>query len=110
MTKWFPGKDGLERQITLGNRRNRVLIELDSSTAPAHAGETVFDGDEPVGTITSASWGHRVKKNLAMAYVDREKADVGTDLSVLLIGKTIRAKVVGSCLYNADHAIPRGRA
>ena len=109
MSKTFPGKDGLQRQIALGNRRNRVLIELDDTTAPAHAGEAIFDDDTPVGTITSASWGYRVNKNLAMAYVDPEKAQTGTELSVFLSGNRIRATVVDACLYDADHAIPRGK-
>lgn len=107
--KSFPGKGGLKRQMALGNRRNRVLLELDSTAAPAHAGEAVFDRDLPVGTITSAAWGHRVEKNLAMAYVDPENADVGMELSVLLIGEKVRARVVEPCVYDPSHAIPRGQ-
>ncbi|WP_371227352.1 glycine cleavage T C-terminal barrel domain-containing protein [Roseovarius sp. 2305UL8-3] len=110
MGKNFPGKDGLIRQIALGDRRNRVLIEIDNTTTPAHAGETVFDDDRPVGTITSAAWGYRVGKNLAMAYLDPAFASVGTELSVLLIGKSTRATVVEPCLYDPDHAIPRTRS
>ena len=110
LSKDFPGKAGLERQIALGNRRERVLIEIDSDSAPANAGETVFDGETPVGTITSAAWGYRTDKNLAMAYVDPANADVGTNLSVLLIGKRIAATVVESCIYDAAHAIPRGQS
>lgn len=109
MDKSFPGKDGLQRQIALGNRRNRVLIKIDSSTTPAQPGETVFDGDQPVGTITSAAWGYRVKRNLAMAYVDPAVAVVGTALSVLLIGQRCAAEVVAPSLYDPDHTIPRGR-
>ena len=110
MNKNFPGRDGLARQIALGNRRNRVLIELDSSTSPAHAGEGVFDGETPVGTITSAAWGYRIKSNLAMAYINPAKSLVGTELSVFLVGKRVKATVVDNCLYDADHAIPQGRA
>lgn len=109
MDKNFAGKDDLERQIALGSRRHRVLVEIDSSIAPGQMGETVFDNDERVGTITSAAWGYRVKKNLAMAYIDPSKASVGTELSVFLIGEKTKATVVKPCLYDTDHAIPRGR-
>ncbi|WP_424968482.1 GcvT family protein [Dinoroseobacter sp. S375] len=109
LSKSFPGKAGLERQIALGNRRNRVLLALDSTTTPAHAGETIFDGDRPVGTITSAAWGYRVRQNLVMAYVDPAQATIGTELSVLLIGQKTPATVVAPCLYDPEHAIPRGR-
>jgi dimethylglycine dehydrogenase len=110
LSKDFPGKDGLERQIALGNRRERVLIEIDSDSAPAHAGETVFDGETPVGTITSAAWGYRSNKNLAMAYVEPTHSGVGTDLSVLLIGQRVAATIVEHCVYDAAHAIPRGQS
>ena len=110
LSKNFPGKNGLERQTALGNRRERVLIAIDSKTAPAHAGETIFDSDTPVGTITSAAWGYRTKQNLAMAYVDPAHAGVGTEVSVLLIGNRVGAKIVENCLYDADHAIPRGQS
>lgn len=110
MSKDFSGKAGLARQITLGKRRVRVLIAIDSKTAPAHAGETVFDGETPIGTITSAAWGYRTGKNLAMAYVDPANADVGTDVSVLLIGQRVAATIVESCIYDAAHAIPRGQS
>lgn len=110
LSKDFPGKAGLERQIALGNRRERVLIAIDSITAPAHAGETVLDGVVPVGTITSAAWGYRTDKNLAMAYVDPANSDVGTYLSVLLIGQRVAATIVESCVYDTAHAIPRGQS
>ena len=110
LSKDFPGKDGLERQIAVGNRRERVLIEIDSKTAPAHAGETLFEGETPVGTITSAAWGYRTEKNLAMAYVDSTHSGVGTDLSVLLIGQRVAATIVENCIYDAAHAIPRGQS
>ncbi|MEO1140106.1 MAG: glycine cleavage T C-terminal barrel domain-containing protein [Pseudomonadota bacterium] len=86
-----------------------MLIEIDSATATAHAGETVFDGETPVGTITSAAWGYRVQKNLALAYINPDKALVGTELSVFLAGKQTPATVVDTCLYDPDNAIPRGQ-
>ncbi|GMG84509.1 hypothetical protein LNKW23_37250 [Paralimibaculum aggregatum] len=110
MTRDFPGKQGLERQIALGDRRRRVLLELDSASAPAQAGETVFDGEEPVGAITSAAWGCRVGKNLAMACIDPARTHMGTVLNVFLIGAGTTATVVGSCPYDPDHAIARGQS
>ena len=86
----------------------RVLIAIDSDKAPAQHGETVFAGDEAVGTITSATWGYRVGRNLAMAYVKPEFAGVGTELSVLLIGEQASAAIVELCLYDAEHGVPRG--
>tara|TARA_B110001450_G_scaffold256895_1_gene289326 strand:+ start:3158 stop:5605 length:2448 start_codon:yes stop_codon:yes gene_type:complete len=108
LSKEFPGKEGLQKQVALGNRRERVLISIDDDTAPAQHGETIFNGNIPVGTITSAAWGYRVGKNLAMAYVNPEHAKEGSELSVLLVGKRTKATVEANSLYDPEHALPRG--
>ncbi|MEL6599209.1 MAG: glycine cleavage T C-terminal barrel domain-containing protein [Pseudomonadota bacterium] len=110
MTKSSLGKGGLARQVVRGHRRKRVVIAIDSTTAPAQADETIFHGKTPVGTVTSAAWGHRVGKNLVMALINSARADVGTRVSVLLIGERTGTTVVDPCLYDPHHAIPSGLA
>ncbi len=109
LNKDFPGKTGLQAQIAAGNRKERVILELDSAVAPAQPGEGVFAGDRPVGSITSGGWGYRTGKNLAMAYVDGEYAAEGTILEALLIGCTVRATVSSPCLFDPENSIPRGK-
>lgn len=108
MGKEFPGKAGLQAQISAGNRKQRVILDLDSTQAPAQPGEGVFVDGSPVGSITSAAWGYRTQKNLAMAYVDVEHATEGSVLEVLLIGESTRAIVCAPCLYDASGKLPRG--
>lgn len=108
MSKDFPGKRGLEAQIDAGNRRQRVVLEIDSTDAPAQPGEGVFVGDAPVGVITSAAWGHRVGKNLAMAYVDPAHAQEGTALTVWLRGVLTDAATSNLCSFDPDNTLPRG--
>lgn len=109
MDKTFPGKTGLQAQIAAGNRQVRVMIEIDNCDAPAQPGEGVFTVDgTPVGSITSASWGYRVSKNLAMAYVDPMQAEEGTELSVLLLGIPTDARVCAMCLVDPLNGTQRG--
>ena len=108
LEKEFPGKSGLQRQITYGNRRERVLIEVHSSEAPVQPGEAVFSSEEVIGSITSASWGYRAGKNLAMAYVDPAFSRSGTQVSFLLLGDRVNATVCESCLFDPQNRIPRG--
>ena len=91
MHKEFPGKAGLKARISAGKRKQRVLLKLDNTHAPAQPDEGVFLDRKPVGSITSAVWGYRTQKNLAMAYVDPAHATEGTFLEVLLIGQSTRA-------------------
>lgn len=108
MNKDFPGKSGLERQVAKGCRRKLSTLLIDSDRVPAQPGETVFHGGKPVGTITSAGWGHRIDRNLAMAYIDPTCADAGTKLDVSLLGQSVCAEVSERCQYDPMNAIPSG--
>ncbi len=108
LAKDFPGKQGLEAQIAAGNRRVRVMLEINSTEAPAQPGEGVFVGNEPVGVITSGAWGHRVARNLAMAYVHPEHAAEQTRLTVWLLGRPVDASVAALCAFDPDTTLPRG--
>jgi len=85
--KPFRGKDGLERQLRAGNRRELAMLRIDGDRAPAHEGETVFSHGQPVGIVMSGAWGHRTDQNLAFAYLEPTVAGTGTELEVLLIGE-----------------------
>ena len=60
-----------------------------------------------IGTITSADWGHRVKKNLAMAFVDPAFAEIGTQVEVDVVGLPVKARVIEPCPYDAENELVR---
>ncbi len=106
--KSFRGKDGLQRQIKAGNRRELAMLRIEGDRAPAHEGETVFFAGRPVGVVTSGAWGYRVDQNLAFAYLEPSAAGIGTELEVLLIGEPTPATVVQRCSYDPENHLPRG--
>ncbi|CUK19664.1 Aminomethyltransferase [Ruegeria denitrificans] len=108
--KDFPGKPGLLAQKKAGNRKERVILEIHSTKGPAQPGEGVFLDGVPIGSITSASWGYRTNKNLAMAYIDPKHVAGGSELEVLLIGETVCATVCPPCLFDPENTLPRGLA
>ena len=110
LDKAFVGKSGLLEQIEAGNRKERIVLELDSATAPAQPGDGVFSGGVPIGSVTSAAWGYRTKKNLAMAYVEPQYATLGSELEVVLTGEPTKATVCQACLYDPENLLPRGIA
>ncbi|MGB5328624.1 MAG: glycine cleavage T C-terminal barrel domain-containing protein, partial [Gammaproteobacteria bacterium] len=87
LEKSFTGQEGLLQQIESGPRRRRVLLEVDCASAPCQPGESVYCENEVVGSITSAAWGFRVQKNLAIAYLEPEFATGETSLEVALLGQ-----------------------
>ncbi|MDD9910770.1 MAG: FAD-dependent oxidoreductase [Ahrensia sp.] len=104
MDKDFVGKAALETMIANGPRRRLVTLELDSTTTPAHLGDSVVRDGKVVGTVTSAGWGHRVGKNIAYAFVD---AGVASELSVLVLGKELTASPINQPLYDAGNGLVR---
>lgn len=62
-------------------------------------------GGERVGFVTSGGYGHYTGKSLAMALVDRDKAEPGTELSVHVVGVERAARVIAPSPYD-----PRGKA
>ena len=107
MDKDFIGKHALERMVKAAPRRNLVMMELHDTAAPAHAGDSVLAGEKVVGTVTSAAWGYRVKKNLAFAFVDPDHSDPGSKLSMLGLNRNIPATITDTCLYDSDNRLPR---
>ncbi|MEM1383818.1 MAG: FAD-dependent oxidoreductase [Pseudomonadota bacterium] len=104
--KDFVGKAGLQ----LTPRRRFVSLVLESEGAPAHPGDSLLADGRVVGTVTSAAYGHRVGENLAMAFVDPAWAEIGTALSVEMLGAAVPAEVVPPCRYDPENLLPRGQA
>ena len=85
-----------------------LLLQLQNFEAPAQPGEGVFHQGSPVGSVTSAAWGYRTNRNLAMAYVNPGLAVLDTELELLILGETVKARVCEPCLYDSANRIPRG--
>ncbi len=106
--KEFIGKQALEDQAAIGPRRKLVSMIVDHDRASPHPGDSVISDGKVVGSVTSAGWGHRVGRNIAMAYIDPHFAGHETVLSVEIIGIPYPATVCEDCLY--DPAYERVRA
>mmetsp|Transcript_12351 Transcript_12351/g.39150 ORF Transcript_12351/g.39150 Transcript_12351/m.39150 type:complete len:213 (+) Transcript_12351:51-689(+) len=89
----FLGGAVIKKQIedkSLTERRVGIL----SDGAPARGGAdiTTLDG-EKVGTMTSGAFSPNLKKNVGMGYVAKAHAKAGTELKVVVRGKSNNATV-----------------
>jgi len=103
----FVGKQALLEQVERGPRKLLVSMTVDCDIAPAHGGDPVFHGGQQIGSVTSAGYGHRVGRNIAYAYVEPACAQIGTGLSLGILGERYGAEVVQPTLYDADNRLPR---
>ncbi len=99
----FIGRDALRERKTAGPTKRLVTLKIDASRAPAHAGASLMQGDQVVGTITSGDWGHRTGLNLAYAFVTPELAEIDSTMQLDSCGIMTDATVIAASPYDPDH-------
>jgi len=112
----FIGKEALARQQSAGHRKLFVAMNVECDIGACHAGDPVFVDGKQVGTVTSGGYGHRVKKNIALAFIDPEVAvslqtqtqESNSVLAVGILGETYPAQL--STLDQYDPQYSRVRA
>jgi dimethylglycine dehydrogenase len=85
--------------------RRLVTLELDAADADATGYEPVWRSGAMAGFVTSGGYGHTVGKSLAMALVAPEAGEVGSELSVHVVGAERKARVIKPSPYD-----PLGKA
>ena len=89
----FPGAARLQRELAEGPARLRVGIKPDGR-APAREGTEIrLPGGGSIGVVTSGGFGPSVGGPVAMGYVERPFAAVGTAVELIVRGKPLPATV-----------------
>jgi dimethylglycine dehydrogenase len=83
-------------------RQRLVTLEVDTVDADASGFEPVWHGRRRIGFVTSGGYGHTVGKSLAMAYVDRELAAIGTELAVHIVGDLRPCRVIAPSPHDPE--------
>ena len=102
----FPGAQRIQAALANGPSRQRVGVRPDGR-APAREGAEIASPDgAPIGVITSGGFGPSVGAPIAMGFVARACAAVGTPISLVVRGKPLSARVVALPFH--PHAYYRG--
>jgi aminomethyltransferase len=102
----FPGARRIQAALANGPDRQRVGVRPDGR-APAREGAEIASRDgATIGAITSGGFGPSIGAPIAMGYVARAYAAVGTSISLMVRGKPLSARVVALPFY--PHAYYRG--
>jgi aminomethyltransferase len=102
----FPGAERIQAALANGPGRQRVGVRPDGR-APAREGAEIASPDgAPVGVVTSGGFGPSVGAPIAMGFVARACAAVGTPVSLVVRGKPLSARVVAMPFH--PHAYYRG--
>ncbi|MDJ0779210.1 MAG: FAD-dependent oxidoreductase [Gammaproteobacteria bacterium] len=103
----FIGKQALLEQVERGPRKQLVSLTVDCDIAPAHGGDGVFADGKQVGSVTSGGYGHRVRQNIAYAYIEPACAEIGTGLEIGILGERYPARVAQPIRYDPENRLVR---
>ncbi|MBV8495624.1 MAG: FAD-dependent oxidoreductase, partial [Gammaproteobacteria bacterium] len=93
----FIGRDAALRDRDLPPRRRLVLLDVEASDAEANFLEPIWAGEDRVGFITSAAYGHTCGKSLAMGYLAAQApapAAADASLAVTILGERRACRVL----------------
>jgi len=68
---------------------------------PRH-GYKVFKGDAEIGVVTTGTQVPSTKRNLGLALLDSQYADLGTEVDVEIRNKKVKAQVVPKPFYKRE--------
>ena len=98
----FIGKMALQRIRSEGVSRRQVglILEGQPLTGPNTRFWSIYSGDKKVGKVTSAIYSPRLKRNIALAMVSSEMAEIDTQFRVAQGVDSMNASVVECPFYD----------
>jgi dimethylglycine dehydrogenase len=97
----FLGRDALLRWRDKGFANRFATLEVHGVTdADARGSEPIHRGGKLVGRTTSGGFGWRLAKSLALAMLQPDCAQLGTELDVTILGKAHRATVIAESPFD----------
>ena len=104
----FVGRDDLREIRARGMTRRLCCMTLDDPNAVVMGKEPIMDGNNVLGYVTSANYGHSIGRGIVYGYLPMEYAEAGTSVDVIYFGERLRATVAKEPLYDPDGSKMRG--
>ncbi|WP_298958787.1 glycine cleavage system aminomethyltransferase GcvT [uncultured Roseibium sp.] len=89
----FPGSDRIQAELRDGADRVRVGLSLDGKAPAREGAEIALPGADVIGTVTSGGFAPTVGAPIAMGFVPRAQAEIGTQLELIVRGRRLPATV-----------------
>ena len=100
----FLGKDALLEWEKRGFDNAFVTLEvIDVDDADVIGNNPIYNNNEVVGRATSGGYGWRMNKSLALAMVHPDQSKVGNELSIEILGKRYKCKVLNDSPHDPEN-------
>jgi aminomethyltransferase len=103
----YIGKDALRKIKEEGIKRKQVgiIIECEPLKGPNTTFWKILKDNKQVGKVTSAVYSPRLEKNIALAMINIEYSEIGTELDVKIGDKNFKSIVVEKPFYDLKKKI-----
>ena len=103
----FIGKDALIRIKEKGIKRKQVgiIIDCDPLEGPNTTFWPILKNNNNIGTVTSAVYSPRLKKNIALGMVDIDHNEINTLFEIEILNNLYNARVVEKPFYDPNKKI-----
>ena len=103
----YIGKDALKKIKQDGIKRKQVgiIIECEPLKGPNTTFWKILKDNKQIGKVTSAVYSPRLKKNIALAMINIEYSEIGTELDVKIGDKNFKTTVVEKPFYDPKKKI-----
>jgi dimethylglycine dehydrogenase len=98
----FIGKEALADRMGASDRWELVLLEIETSDVDPYYAHGVYQGEACAGIVTSAAFGHRTGKTLALAYLRDRTAREGLEVEIL--GRKRPAVILETPPYDPENS------
>jgi aminomethyltransferase len=95
----FIGRGALEEAKARGVKRRLIGLEMTERGIARDGYKVLDDSGKQIGYVTSGSYAPFLKKNIALAYVPVELAEIGGTLKVEIRGQGVAARIVPTPFY-----------
>jgi dimethylglycine dehydrogenase len=100
----FIGRDALVAWQQRGFANRFITMEVHGVTdADARGSEPILKNGKLVGRCTSGGYGWRLGKSLALAMVQPDLGDIGSQLDISILGKLYRATVIEESPFDPEN-------
>jgi dimethylglycine dehydrogenase len=104
----FIGRAAAERERELGAKRKLCAFEVDALDADVVAYEPIWLDGKVQGFCTSGGYAHHAGKSIALGFVPTDRAEVGLEVEIEIMGQMRPARLITTPLFDADGARMRG--
>lgn len=96
----FIGRQAVLSQQLQAPREQRITLSIDVADVDAVGGEAIFNGEERVGYVSSAGYGHCVEQSIALGYVRPRAVDPERTYAVEILGELRSARLHAQPLFD----------